>query len=100
MESELLRRHGRSCLRCNRSQVYRNAKGPRCMMRSYVFRLYPTKVQIVALDGQLAGACDLYNAALQERRDAYRRAGVSLNYYHQAACLKDMRAEGLIDVAN
>jgi putative transposase len=70
------------------------------MMRAYVFRLYPTKAQIFALNGQLAGACDLYNAALQERRDAYRRAGVSLNYYHQAAFLKDMRAEGLIDVAN
>ena len=30
---------------------------------------------------QLGKACRLYNAALQERRDAYQRGGVSLNYY-------------------
>ena len=70
------------------------------MKRAHVIRLYPIKAQVVALDGQLAGACDLYNAALQERRDAYRRSGVSINYYDQAAHLKQMRVENLIGVAN
>lgn len=70
------------------------------MKRSYVFRLYPTKAQVLALNGQLAGACALYNAALQERRDAYRRSGLTLSYYDQAAHLRSMRAEGLIEVAN
>ncbi|MBE1559982.1 RNA-guided endonuclease InsQ/TnpB family protein [Nonomuraea africana] len=34
----------------------------------------------------------LYNAALQERREAYRRAGVSIRYGEQSAQLKEIRA--------
>ena len=44
------------------------------MKKSYRYRLYPTKRQQEALTAQLADACTLYNAALQERRDAYRKA--------------------------
>jgi putative transposase len=36
---------------------------------------------------------ELYNAALQERRDAYQKHGVSVNYYAQANQLKDIRKE-------
>jgi putative transposase len=36
---------------------------------------------------------ELYNAALQERRDAYRQATVSLNYYDQANQLPDIKRE-------
>jgi putative transposase len=49
---------------------------------------------------QLAEACRLYNAALQERRDAYKRAGVSLTYYDQANQLKSIRAESACTLAN
>ena len=42
----------------------------------------------------------MYNAALQERRDAYRLAGNSINYYDQARQLKEIRAEGLTGLAN
>ncbi len=35
-------------------------------------------------------ARELYNAALQERRDAYRMAGKSLNYYDQAHQLPEI----------
>src|SRR5438067_4495534 len=35
---------------------------------------------------------ELYNAAIQERRDAYQVAGVSLNYYDQANQLPDIKA--------
>ena len=38
------------------------------MRFAYKYRLYPTKVQVLFLKGQLREACDLYNAALQERR--------------------------------
>jgi putative transposase len=48
--------------------------------KTFRYRLYPTAKQIGLLDGQLAEACRLYNAALQERRDAYRLSGESLNY--------------------
>jgi hypothetical protein len=40
---------------------------------------------------QLSEACRLYNAALQERRDAYRTHRKSLNYYDQANQLKEIR---------
>src|SRR4029453_19296702 len=70
------------------------------MRKTYKYRLYPTAVQTTALEGQLSEACRLYNAALQERRDAYHRGGTSLNYYDQANQLKAIRAEGACELAN
>jgi putative transposase len=50
-----------------------------------------------AVDRKLTATLDLcrelYNAALQERRDAYRKAGVSISYYHQADQLPDIKRE-------
>src|SRR5262245_10969502 len=60
--------------------------------KNFKYRLYPSAAQRIALDTQLAEACRLYNAALQERRDAYRMAGKSLNYCDQSNQLKDIRA--------
>jgi putative transposase len=68
--------------------------------KTYRYRLYPSKAQIVALDGQLAEACRLYNGCLQERRDAYRTAGKGLSYYDQANQLKAIRADGDLGLAN
>jgi putative transposase len=70
------------------------------MRKTYRYRLYPTAAQTEALDAQLGEACRLYNAALQERRDAYQRGGLSLNYYDQANQLKDIRAAGDLGLAN
>jgi putative transposase len=42
--------------------------------RSYKFRAYPTARQEIRARQLLADHCDLYNAALQERRDAYRHS--------------------------
>src|SRR3977135_3694629 len=70
------------------------------MRKTYQYRLYPTAAQTEALEGQLSEACSLYNAALQERRDAYQRSGLSLNYYDQANQLKDIRAAGDLGLAN
>lgn len=64
--------------------------------RSYKYRLYPTHAQEAALVETLARCRELYNAALQERRDAYRMAAVSLNYYDQAnqlPAVKEARPE-------
>jgi transposase len=64
--------------------------------QAYKFRLYPTKKQAQALQWTLERARELYNAALQERRDAYRMAGKSITYYDQANQLpeiKDIREE-------
>ena len=70
------------------------------MRKTYKYRLYPTRSQAEALDDQLGEARRLYNAALQERRDAWRTAGLGLNYYDQANQLKQIRAEGGLDLAN
>lgn len=70
------------------------------MRKAYKYRLYPTESQQQSLDAQLGEACRLYNAALQERRDAYKRGGVSLNYYDQANQLKDIRQAGDSGLAN
>ncbi|HWQ34337.1 MAG TPA: transposase [Blastocatellia bacterium] len=70
------------------------------MRKAYRYRLYPTGKQAAFLDGQVAEACRLYNAALQERRDAYRIAGRSLNYYEQANQLKEIRAAGDLALEN
>jgi putative transposase len=70
------------------------------MRKTFKYRLYPTGNQAQALDHQLGEARRLYNAALQERRDAYQSAGISLRYDDQANQLKDIRAERACDLAN
>lgn len=70
------------------------------MRKTFRYRLYPTKAQAAALTQQLREACTMYNAALQERRDAWKLAGQSITYYDQANQLKEIRAEGLTRLAN
>ncbi len=62
------------------------------MRRVYRYRLYPTRAQDAALRGTLGICCEVYNAALQERRDAYAKQGVSVSAYTQMAQLRDVRA--------
>ncbi len=45
------------------------------MKKAYKYRIYPTKKQAHLLNEQLALCAELYNAALQERRDAYKLCG-------------------------
>jgi len=52
--------------------------------KAYLYRLYPTAEQAVLLQQQLDVAREVYNACLLERREAYRMAGVTVNYYAQA----------------
>lgn len=65
------------------------------LRRSYRYRLYPTSRQKQALESQLAFACELYNAALEQRQAAWRRRGRSLTYVAQCRDLTDVRAAGL-----
>src|SRR5205085_6343674 len=67
---------------------------------TYKYRLYPTRTQVEALTFQLSEACRLYNAALQERRDAWRINRVSLNYYTQSKQLTEIRANGDTGIIN
>ncbi|QCG93137.1 transposase (plasmid) [Azospirillum sp. TSA2s] len=62
------------------------------IQRSYTYRLYPTKAQAAVLTEMLGAFCDLYNAALQQRIEAYRRQHKTLRYLDQASELKAVRA--------
>ena len=70
------------------------------MRRTFKYRAYPTPTQAEALREQVNEACRLYNAALEERRSAWRMNGISLGYYDQANQLKDIRAAGTVGIAN
>jgi putative transposase len=60
------------------------------LWRSYKFLLRPTCKQVAALEACLEALRLLYNAALEERREAWRK-GVSIGFYSQDAQLKDIR---------
>lgn len=59
--------------------------------RAFKYRLRPTRPQRRMLEAMLADHCDLYNAALEERRTAWQKARVSVRYGDQSAQLKDLR---------
>ncbi|MGP3937133.1 RNA-guided endonuclease InsQ/TnpB family protein [Nonomuraea sp. KM88] len=63
------------------------------MRRSFRFLLRPTARQAAALAACLEDHRQLYNAALEHRRTAYARAGVSVRYGDQSAELKHIRAD-------
>lgn len=59
----------------------------------YEYRLRPNRLQEQALTHTLDLCRELYNAALQEKRDAYTKQGVSLNCAKQQAELLDVKQE-------
>lgn len=59
--------------------------------KAYKYRLYPTRPQAIRLTGMLAAHCELYNAALQERRDAYRTRRAPVKASAQMAQLTAIR---------
>ena len=64
--------------------MVKKPQDPHVRYKAYKFRLYPTKKQIGTLEWTLRRCKELYNAALQERRDAYQLCGVSVSYRMQA----------------
>ncbi len=67
-----------------------NQKGKQ-LIRSHKCRLYPNRAQEAALTDMLGHFCDLCNAGLQQRIEAWSRQGVSLGYVQQAGELKAVR---------
>ena len=61
------------------------------MRRAFKFRAYPTCPQEHRAVLLLADHCDLYNAALEERREAWRVHRASVSYDMQSAQLKEIR---------
>ncbi len=62
------------------------------MRRAYVFRLRPTARQHIALAACVEAHRELYNAALQERRDAWAHNKTRIHYGDQSAQLSEIRA--------
>jgi putative transposase len=78
--------------------------------KAFKYRLYVTAAQSEQLDWTLTRCCELYNAALQERKDAWdackrhpnfydpawrkeRTREYSVNYYDQANALPELKSE-------
>jgi len=59
--------------------------------RKATFKLYPNAVQQQTLEEWTRLHCELYNAALQERIEAYRKVGISISYYDQQNALPEIK---------
>jgi putative transposase len=59
--------------------------------KSYKYRLYPNKEQTHALENHLNLLRELYNGAIQERRDAWQLNRVSISYFDQSKQIPDIR---------
>jgi hypothetical protein len=64
---------------------------PAGMRRAYKFLLRPTTRQAARLVACLEDHRQFYNGALEHRRTAYRRAGITVRYGDQSAELKQIR---------
>jgi putative transposase len=61
-------------------------------MKSFKYKVFTPNKQIAGKLNNCLRLCrELYNSALQERRDAYRLNQISLNYYDQANQLSDIK---------
>ena len=63
------------------------------MILTYAYRLLPTKRQHRALETILESQRQLYNAALEERIDAYRKANITRTYFDQTKALTEWRRD-------
>jgi len=61
--------------------------------RKVTFKLYPNASQAERLTGWIRLHCELYNAALEERIDAYRKHRKSISYYDQQNVLPEIKAD-------
>ena len=59
--------------------------------KSFKFRIYPSKAQETKLELTLAVCRELYNAALQERRDAWRINRINISNQHQEKQLPEIK---------
>jgi putative transposase len=61
------------------------------MRRTFKYKASLSRMKAIAATRQLGLCCELYNAALQERRDAYRLAGVSITRAMQSRQLPELK---------
>ena len=63
------------------------------MRKTFKYRIYPNRTTEQKLVWTLNRCRELYNAALSERKDAYRYAGKSISYYEQQNDLPEIKHE-------
>lgn len=68
-------------------------KASKSVIKSFKYRIYPTKRQAETLAAHLAICCELYNAALQERREAWKLERKSISWFDQNLQLATIRSE-------
>jgi putative transposase len=64
--------------------------------KTYTYKLRPTSAQAQAMETVLRRCRELYNAGLQERRDAWQKCGVSVSVAQQSAqlpAIKEVRPD-------
>jgi len=62
-------------------------------LKAYKYKLKPSAKIVAIFEIWLRLLCELYNAAIQERRDAYQMNGVSIGKKEQHAQLPDIKKE-------
>jgi putative transposase len=63
------------------------------LIKTYKYRLYPTRDQKNSIDWQIELHRRLYNSALEHRITCYKHFSQSINYHEQATSLKQLREE-------
>jgi putative transposase len=71
-----------------------NSQVTETAIRTYRFKLKPTSAQHNALRAALDHSRQLYNAALEERIDCYRKTGKGRTYFDQCKALTELRTCG------
>jgi len=64
----------------------------RPMLKTFAYRLYPSKPQARLLESTLETCRRWYNQCLAQRRDAYQQRGKSVGKYQQLALIKEQKA--------
>jgi putative transposase len=68
------------------------------MLRAFELRLKPKAAERTKLEHILADSCETYNAALQERRDAWKICQKRITYYDQQSELTELRKDPRFEV--
>lgn len=62
------------------------------MLKSFKFRIFPSRSQTTKLENTLELCRELYNAALSERREAWKLERKSISYLDQQNVLPEIKA--------
>src|SRR5687767_9172719 len=66
---------------------------PALVILTFRYRLLPTRRQHRVLEAIVENQRELYNAALEERIDAYRKFGITRTYFDQTKALTEWRRD-------